>query len=118
MTHLAPWQRNMVALACGITLKASGKMKWTANVDVHGVKPQDSTIFGIFPIEADSEIDAARLAAKSAAEALFGKEGEAGFINQTDLSHVYMATVGVYFGGGLSRGRSAQILIREYHGAQ
>jgi len=98
-------------------MKASGNMKWTANVDVHGVTPQDNTCFGIFPIEADSESDAARSAAKSTALALFGKHGEAGFVNQSE-PHLYMATVGVYAGGGLSRGRSAQILIREYHGAQ
>jgi hypothetical protein len=117
MNRLAPWQRNMIALARGITLKASGKMKWTANVDVHGATPQDSTVFGVFPIEADNEIDAARNAARSVAEALYGSGAIEGFINQIE-PHLYAATVGVYVGGGLTRGRSAQILIREYHGAQ
>ena len=117
MKPLAPWRRNIVALALGVTLKASGTMKWTANVQVFGVTPEDGSPLSIFPIEADSESDAARSAAKSTALALFGKHGEAGFVNQND-PHLYMATVGVYAGGGLSRGRSAQILIREYHGAQ
>jgi hypothetical protein len=117
MNRLAPWQRINIALARGILLKASGTMKWTANIQVFGVTPDDGSPLSIFPIEADTEIDAARSAAKSTALALFGREGEAGFVNQTE-PHLYMATVGVYFGGGIGRGRSAQILIREYHGVQ
>ena len=92
-------------------------MKWTANVQVFGVTPEDGSPLSIFPIEADSGIDAARSAANSTALALFGEGGQSGFVNQVEPD-LYMATVGVYAGGGLSRGRSAQILIREYHGAQ
>jgi hypothetical protein len=110
----------MIALAHGITLKASGKMKWTANVDVYGVTPEDSTVYSLCPIEADSESDAARFAAKSVAEAIYGTpSAEAGFVNQSPPeagSTVYMAHVGLYQGNGSSAGRSLRILIREYHG--
>lgn len=107
----------MIALAHGVTLKASGKMKWIANVEVHGVTPEDGTPLSIFPILADNRIEAARSAANSAALALFGPQGEAGFVNETE-PNTFMTTMGVYAGGGLSRGRSASILIREYRGAQ
>jgi hypothetical protein len=105
----------MIALAHGVTLKASGKMKWTANVNVHDIKSEDSSVYSL-SIEADSESDAARDAARSVAHAMFGAAGEASFINQTAKPGVYMATIGVYIGQGVTRGPSAEILVREYHG--
>ena len=117
MPSLAPWQRNVIALARGITLKASGQMKWIANINVHGVTPENGAPLSIFPILADSQIDAARAAATSAAKAFFGPAGEAGFVNQTE-PNLFMATIGVYAGGGLTRGRSAQVAISEYRGVQ
>jgi hypothetical protein len=116
MNRLAPWQRNMIALARGVTLKASGKMKWTANVDVSGVTPEDSTIYSLHPIEADREIDAATAAALSVGAALFGSKAQVGFVNLQNTPSVYAATVGEYQGAGVTRGRSLRILIREYHG--
>jgi hypothetical protein len=106
----------MIALARGITLKASGKMKWTANINVHGATPEESSVYSLCPIPADSESDAARYAALTVARAMFGAEGDASYVNQTAKPGVYMATVGVYIGQGVTRGQSAKILIREYHG--
>jgi hypothetical protein len=118
MPSLAPWQRNVIALARGITLKASGKMKWTANVDVSGITPEDSTIYSLCPIEADREVDAATAAALSVGMALFGSKAQVGFVNQQNTPSVYAATVGEYQGAGVTQGRSLRILIREYHGVQ
>jgi hypothetical protein len=112
----------MIALACGITLKASGKMKWIANVEVHGATPEESTLYSICPIEGDSESDAARYAAKNVAEAIYGPSAEPSFINQVNLfaparePHAYMAHVGLYQGKGVTAGRSLRIVIREYRG--
>jgi hypothetical protein len=105
----------MIALARGITLKASGRMKWTANINVHGVTPGDSTIYSINSITADSASDAAREVANTVAQAMFGSEAEASFVNQTD-EHVFTAHVGVYAGGGVTAGRSLRIVLHEYHG--
>jgi hypothetical protein len=112
MPSLAPWQRNVIALARGITLKASGQMKWSANVNVHGVTPEDSSIYSVNAIDADSESDAAREVANTVAQAMFGAEGVASFINQTAMQGVYMATVGVYVGHGVTRGQDARIVLR------
>ena len=92
-------------------------MKWTANIDVQGATPKDSTVYSICPLEADSESDAARVAATNVARALYGVVAEPSFVNDIG-SHVYMANVGVYVGEGVTRGKSLRILIREYHGAQ
>jgi hypothetical protein len=116
LNRLAPWQRNVIALARGITLKASGKMKWVANIEVHGVRPEDSSVYSLCPIPADSESDAARYAALTVAQAMFGTDGDASYVNQTAKPGVYMATVGVYVGHGVTHGQSAEILVREYHG--
>jgi hypothetical protein len=117
LNRLAPWQRINIAMARGVLLKASGTMKWTANVDVHGVTPQDSAFYSLFPIEADSATDAARSAAQSIASALYGSWASPSFINEIE-PQLFMANVGVYQGGGVTAGRSLRILIRQYHGVQ
>jgi hypothetical protein len=106
----------MIALARGITLKASGRMKWVANINVHGATPEASSVYSLCPIPADSESDAARYAALTVSQAMFGKAGDASYVNQTAKPGVYMATVGVYMGNGVTHGQSAEILVRQYHG--
>jgi hypothetical protein len=119
LNRLAPWQRNMIALARGITLKASGKMKWTANIDIHGVTPEDSTVFGVFPIEADDQYQAARSAALSVAKAIYGPRGDVAWsFERKEGENFYVISIGTYEGQGVTRGRSCDILVREYHGAQ
>lgn len=113
---LASWQRNMIALALGVKLSPSGKMKWTANIDVHGATPEDSAVYSFHPIEADLEIEAAQAAALSVATALYGGKAQVGFVNPQEQRGLYMATVGEYYGAGVTNGRSLKIIIRKYHG--
>lgn len=114
-TRLAPWQRNVIALARGILLRPSGKMKWIANIRVLAAKGSEREDWGVYPIEADSEIDAARSGAMSVAKALYGAEAQVGFVNPTDPP-LYMATVGLYQGEGVTKGKSLSVLVREYNG--
>jgi hypothetical protein len=119
MPSLAPWQRNVIALARGITLKASGQMKWSANIEVHGVTPQDSTIYSLFPIEADDQYQAARSAALSVAKAIYGPRGDAAWsFERREGDNFYVINIGLYEGAGVTRGRSCEVLVREYHGVQ
>jgi hypothetical protein len=107
----------MIALARGILLKPSGKMKWTANCVVLGPTPQASEDIGLVAFDADTEFDAARFAAQQIAKAKFGKYGEAGFVHP-HKPPVYLATIGEFEGYSAMRGVSLSILIREYRGAQ
>lgn len=116
--RLAPWQRNMIALTHGITLKPSGKMKWVANIDVLAAEAQDTNCFSIFPIDADSEIDAARAAALNIAKVLFGEEADIGFVAPCPEKNLYVVTCGLYQGHGLTRGKSLSVLVHEYKGRQ
>jgi hypothetical protein len=118
MERLAPWQRNMIALAHGILLKASGNMKWMANVDVLAARAEDAFNYSLFPIEADLEMEAAQEAARSVARALYGDDGEIGFVAPSIDPNRYVATCGLYQGNGLTRGRSLAIHIQEYRGVQ
>jgi hypothetical protein len=117
MQRLAPWQRNMIALARGITLKASGRMKWIANVDVLAATTQEAANYSMFPIEADFEMEAAQSAALSVAKELYGETAQVGFVTPKDAGF-YHATCGLYQGHGLTKGRSLSIEIMEYRGAQ
>lgn len=118
MERFAPWHRNMIALARGIRLKASGTMKWIANIDVMAARAEDATNYSLFPIEADLEIEAAQEAARSVAKALYGNDGEIGFVSPSVDPKLYVATCGLYQGNGLTRGRSLTIHIQEYEGKQ
>jgi hypothetical protein len=117
MKRLAPWQRNMIALAHGVILKPSGQMKWIANIVVEAPTPESSTDYGLFPIEADSEGDAARSAAYTIAKELYGEHASVGFM-QSDGENFFRASIGTYVGGGIIQGTSLSILIREYQGVQ
>ena len=108
--RLAPWRRIAIALARGILLQPSGDMKWTANVRVFGVTPQEAQTFNLIAFTADSEADAARFAAEASARRVYGEEGSASFVNHTDAP-LYMASIGYYDGRGVTRGRSVEILI-------
>jgi hypothetical protein len=118
MKRFAPWQRNMIALAHGILLRASGNMKWMANIDVLAAAPNDAEVYSLFPIEADLEMEAAQLAALSVAKALYGDKAEIGFVAPQSEPKLYTATCGLYQGNGLTRGRSLSIHVQEYRGIQ
>lgn len=115
---IEPWRRNMIAMAHGIILKPSGKMKWIANVTVFSVTPKAGQMFSVFPLEADCAIDAARSAASLAAQRVYGQMGSAGFVNQTEAPYIFMATIGLSDMRGVVKGQSAEIMIREYRGLE
>ena len=92
-------------------------MKWLANVTVLGDEVPGGRRFAIWPIPADYEMEAAMSAANNVATELFGVDGRTGFINSQG-DQTYMATIGVYQGFGLTRGRSLSILVQEYRGGQ
>lgn len=113
MQRLAPWQRIMVAMARGLLLKPSGQMKWTAHVEVFGVTPQESQMFDLIGFDADSESDAAQVAAEASAIRVYGIEGTR---SKVDVTHspLYIASIGYYDGKGVTRGRSIEMLILRY----
>ena len=108
----------MIALSRGVILKPSGKMKWIANVVVEMPRPIARADYSLFPIEADSEGDAARNAVQSVAKVLYGEHASVGFMNAVEGDNFFRANIGEYIGGGIIKGTSLSILIREYRGAQ
>ena len=88
-------------------------MKWTANVTVFSITPQERQTFNLIDFAADSEPDAARFAAEAGAKRVYGEEGSVSFVNSIDAP-LYMASIGYYDRHGVTRGRSIQILIRPY----
>ena len=113
--RLPPWRRINIALARGLLLQPSGNMKWTANVTVFGVTPQQAQTFNLINFAADNEADAARLAAEASAKRVYGDEGSVSFVNATDTS-LYTASIGYYDGRGVTRGRSISMLIHSMTG--
>lgn len=114
MTHrFAPWQRIVIAMARGILLKPSGKMKWTAHVTALAARPQEVETFNLISYDADSEADAARWASDAAAKRLYGDAGTTTFMETTDAP-LYVTSIGLYEGRGVTRGRGLKILILPY----
>lgn len=108
----------MIALARGLLLKPSGKMKWIANVDVHAAEAEDTDCFSLFPIEADDEYQAARTAAGVVARALYGPSGEVSWsFDSREKDGGWIMNVGVYQGRGVTRGGSVTVKVDEYRGA-
>ena len=93
-------------------------MKWMANVTVLGDDMSGERRFALFPIEADSEADAARAAAREVAKTLYGAGAEIGFVAPQVPDAHYIVTCGLYQGNGLTRGRSLSIKIDTYEGKQ
>ena len=104
-------------MARGLLLQPSGNMKWTANVTVFGVTPQEIQTFNLIDFAADSETDAARFAAEASAKRVYGEEGSSSFVNHSHAdASLYMASIGYYDvrHGSVTRGRSIEILICRY----
>ena len=112
---MTPYQRLVIALARGILVKPKNNMKYVANVHQLGAHPVYAADFSYFPIEAEHELDAARITANAIAKT-FWPNGEAGFVQQ-QRGGSFMASIGVCE-NGVRRGVTLEILIREYHGVQ
>ena len=93
-------------------------MQYLANVTKLAATPQGAEYMSLFPIEAENEIGAARIAAEQCAKAIYrgwthgGPEPIAGFIQPQD-DNLFLANVGECR-NGVTRGCSLSILIREY----
>lgn len=109
--RLPPWRRVQIAVRMGIVLKPSGKTRWTATAVSQGTRPKDSQTFQLAPFEADSETEAARVAAELIARHFYGLAGGAGFINRTHAG-VWMASIGVYRNRAIE-GRSISIVVEK-----
>lgn len=88
-------------------------MKWTAHVTALAARPRDAQEFNIIGFAADSEGDAARIASNISAKRLYGDEGITTFI-ETKHAPLYITSIGLYDGKGVTRGRSLRILLLEY----
>ena len=88
-------------------------MQWMANVLVLGEELPGGRRFAIWPIDADSEGDAASFAARQVAKELYGPEGEVGFVAPQVEPGQYIVTSGLYQGNGLTRGRSLTIKVEQ-----
>jgi hypothetical protein len=85
-------------------------MKYTADIYHMTAQPIVGANCSITPIEADNEAAAAREAAEFAAE-VYAK-GSVGFVSSRGHG-LFLATIGVYQGGGLTRGHSVSIKVTE-----
>lgn len=89
-------------------------MQWTAHVETRAARPQDCQTFDLIAFDADSEADAARLAAEASAKRLYGEQGVAAFIDRL-RAPLYVASIG-YHHNGVTKGSSLSILILPYSG--
>ena len=90
-------------------------MRYIANCTVLATTPQASKHFDLWPLEAENEIAAARMAAEGVAKAVYGAFGAASSVEpQDDDENLFLASVGEYH-NGVTRGSTLSILIREYH---
>lgn len=89
-------------------------MKWTADMHILTVGPVPNAEFTITPIEAADEMDAAREAARLAAEHRYGAEGATGFVTWRG-TNLYLASIGVQqlsATGCVTRGSTVSIKVR------
>jgi hypothetical protein len=115
MLRPTPYQQIVAAIRFGIQLKPSGKMQWTANVTALAPWPSGDQHVSVFPIEADSDLAAARIAAESVARRVYGENWMVGPINRIDgeTSPLFRASAGSYHNGRIT-GSTLQVLVREY----
>lgn len=90
-------------------------MEWIANVTVQATFPSQERHINLFPLPADSEIDAARLAAQRVANVLFHHDPSVCKVQPLEGNNLFIAGIGDYR-HGVTRGTSLRILVRRYAG--
>lgn len=115
---LEAWQRNMIALARGLVIKPRKQVRYIANVTKLAATPQGAQHMSLFPLEAENELGAARVAAEGCAKAIYGDDADvfASFVQQQE-NNLFLASVG-QCRNGVTTGCTLSILIREYAGGQ
>lgn len=88
---------------------------WTAKIEILSTTPPSQRDIRLFPIEAVSIHDAARFAANQCALRLFGQNGQSGFLSniEEDEPGAFLVTIGEWMGGGIQRGVTLKIILKE-----
>ena len=110
---LSAFERIRAAVKFGLIIKPSGNMRWIANVTVLYTFPSQYRDMNLFPIPADSEIDAARWAAEKCAVVLYKNNPNVSCVQPVEGNNLFKASIGDYH-NGVTRGCSLSILIRAY----
>lgn len=112
--HLTSHQRLVVAMRHGVLVKSERTMKWTADVVHLNLREVADRQFSVTPIEAVNEMDAAREAARIAAQQAYGELGTPSFVNGRGPG-LFLACIGLQQSsaiGGVTRGSSVSIKVR------
>ena len=92
---MTPYERLVIALRHGVLVKRSKQMRYAADVVHQSVRPHDDDRFTVVPVEAGTELEAARRVAEIAAVRRYEEDGSVGYVSPGLGDGWYRASVGV-----------------------
>jgi hypothetical protein len=91
---MTPHERLIIALRHGVLVRRKATMRYAADVTHHSVRPHDDDRFTVVPIEAATEIEAARKVAEIAAVRRYEEDGSVGYLSPAMGGGWFRASIG------------------------
>jgi hypothetical protein len=91
---MTPHERLIIALRHGVLVRRKATMRYAADVVHQSVRPHDDDRFTVVPIEAATEIEAARKVAEIAAVRRYDEGGNVGYLSPTGVDGWFRAAIG------------------------